>query len=285
MNTSVELRQGTIHYRDEGEGDPLVFVHGLLVDGRLWRNVTPSLTRRAPLRRGGLAARLAPQRPARGRRPLTARNRASDRRLPRRARARARDDRRQRHRRRDLADPRERAPRAHPRARADELRLPGELPAADPAPAAAARARARRLLADRAGDALRPGAHSKLGFGMLSHRPIAGRGHRRVGRAAARARDPRRHDRDAEGDRQARHAGGGRAPRRAPAADAARVGARRPDVPAAHRRAARRDHPRRADRDDRRQPRIRPRGSARRPRRADRRLRRGAEAASSAHSL
>ena len=44
MNTSVELRQGTIHYRDEGEGDPLVFVHGLLVDGRLWRDVTPSLT-------------------------------------------------------------------------------------------------------------------------------------------------------------------------------------------------------------------------------------------------
>jgi pimeloyl-ACP methyl ester carboxylesterase len=43
MNTSVTLDQGTIHYRDEGDGDPLVFVHGLLVDGRLWRNVTPPL--------------------------------------------------------------------------------------------------------------------------------------------------------------------------------------------------------------------------------------------------
>jgi pimeloyl-ACP methyl ester carboxylesterase len=43
MDASVELRQGTIYYREDGEGDPLVFVHGLLVDGRLWRNVTPSL--------------------------------------------------------------------------------------------------------------------------------------------------------------------------------------------------------------------------------------------------
>jgi pimeloyl-ACP methyl ester carboxylesterase len=43
MRTSVTFEQGTIHYSDEGEGDPLVFVHGLLVDGRLWRNVTPHL--------------------------------------------------------------------------------------------------------------------------------------------------------------------------------------------------------------------------------------------------
>jgi len=44
METSITLEQGTIRYRDEGEGDPLVFVHGLLVDGRLWRKVTPPLT-------------------------------------------------------------------------------------------------------------------------------------------------------------------------------------------------------------------------------------------------
>jgi pimeloyl-ACP methyl ester carboxylesterase len=43
MAKSVALEQGTIHYREEGEGDPLVFVHGLLVDGRLWRKVTPAL--------------------------------------------------------------------------------------------------------------------------------------------------------------------------------------------------------------------------------------------------
>jgi pimeloyl-ACP methyl ester carboxylesterase len=43
MDTSVTLEHGTIRYRDVGEGDPLVFVHGLLVDGRLWRDVTPAL--------------------------------------------------------------------------------------------------------------------------------------------------------------------------------------------------------------------------------------------------
>jgi pimeloyl-ACP methyl ester carboxylesterase len=33
---AVALPQGTIRYRDEGEGPPVVFVHGYLVDGRLW---------------------------------------------------------------------------------------------------------------------------------------------------------------------------------------------------------------------------------------------------------
>jgi pimeloyl-ACP methyl ester carboxylesterase len=46
MSTSVALEQGTITYREEGEGEPLVFVHGLLVDGRLWREVTPPLAAR-----------------------------------------------------------------------------------------------------------------------------------------------------------------------------------------------------------------------------------------------
>jgi pimeloyl-ACP methyl ester carboxylesterase len=39
----VRLPQGTIRYRDTGAGTPLVFVHGLLVDGTLWRKVTPLL--------------------------------------------------------------------------------------------------------------------------------------------------------------------------------------------------------------------------------------------------
>ena len=39
----VELPQGTIQYRESGEGPPIVFAHGLLVDGRLWRKVTPLL--------------------------------------------------------------------------------------------------------------------------------------------------------------------------------------------------------------------------------------------------
>src|SRR5256885_3109923 len=39
----IHIAQGTVRYRDTGEGKPLVFVHGLLVDGTLWRKVTPLL--------------------------------------------------------------------------------------------------------------------------------------------------------------------------------------------------------------------------------------------------
>jgi len=35
----VDLPQGPIAYRELGEGAPLLFVHGLLVDGRLWSDV------------------------------------------------------------------------------------------------------------------------------------------------------------------------------------------------------------------------------------------------------
>jgi pimeloyl-ACP methyl ester carboxylesterase len=37
------LPQGTIRYRDTGDGPPVVFVHGLLVDATLWRKVIPLL--------------------------------------------------------------------------------------------------------------------------------------------------------------------------------------------------------------------------------------------------
>ncbi len=39
----VRLPQGTIRYRDEGSGEPLVFLHGLLVNGRLWEDVAERL--------------------------------------------------------------------------------------------------------------------------------------------------------------------------------------------------------------------------------------------------
>jgi pimeloyl-ACP methyl ester carboxylesterase len=35
-SSEVELPQGRIRYRDLGQGEPIVFVHGFLVDGRLW---------------------------------------------------------------------------------------------------------------------------------------------------------------------------------------------------------------------------------------------------------
>jgi pimeloyl-ACP methyl ester carboxylesterase len=40
---SVPLSAGTIRYRDRGSGRPVVFVHGFLTDGELWRKVVPPL--------------------------------------------------------------------------------------------------------------------------------------------------------------------------------------------------------------------------------------------------
>ena len=39
----VTLPQGTIRYRDSGAGEPIVFVHGLLANGELWREMAPRL--------------------------------------------------------------------------------------------------------------------------------------------------------------------------------------------------------------------------------------------------
>lgn len=41
----VNLPQGTVRYRERGNGQPLVFVHGLLVNGDLWRKVVPELAK------------------------------------------------------------------------------------------------------------------------------------------------------------------------------------------------------------------------------------------------
>jgi pimeloyl-ACP methyl ester carboxylesterase len=38
---SVSLRDGTIDYRERGAGPPVLFVHGVLVNGDLWRAVVP----------------------------------------------------------------------------------------------------------------------------------------------------------------------------------------------------------------------------------------------------
>jgi pimeloyl-ACP methyl ester carboxylesterase len=39
----VDLAGGPIAYRERGEGPPVVFVHGLLVNGDLWRHVVPAV--------------------------------------------------------------------------------------------------------------------------------------------------------------------------------------------------------------------------------------------------
>lgn len=42
----IELPAGSVRYREAGEGKPVVFVHGYLVDGRLWDGVVDSLSDR-----------------------------------------------------------------------------------------------------------------------------------------------------------------------------------------------------------------------------------------------
>jgi pimeloyl-ACP methyl ester carboxylesterase len=42
----IQLPQGTIRYREAGQGKPIVFVHGYLVDGRLWDGVVDQLSNR-----------------------------------------------------------------------------------------------------------------------------------------------------------------------------------------------------------------------------------------------
>jgi pimeloyl-ACP methyl ester carboxylesterase len=42
----VRLPRGTIRYRELGSGRPIVLVHGLLVNGELWREVAPRLAER-----------------------------------------------------------------------------------------------------------------------------------------------------------------------------------------------------------------------------------------------
>ena len=41
---SVQVRGGTVQYDEQGTGEPIVFVHGLLVNSHIWRNVVPLLS-------------------------------------------------------------------------------------------------------------------------------------------------------------------------------------------------------------------------------------------------
>ncbi len=129
---TVELAQGTIHYRQAGPGDgrPIVFVHGYLMAGDLWQDVGERLAERglrAIMPTWPLGAQPEPMRPGadvtmRGVAAIVAG-------LPRGARARRRRPGRQRQRRRDRPGRRGRPPPAARRARADQLRHVRELPA------------------------------------------------------------------------------------------------------------------------------------------------------------
>ena len=39
----VETSYGTLQYRERGEGRPVVFLHGIIANGALWRRVVPAL--------------------------------------------------------------------------------------------------------------------------------------------------------------------------------------------------------------------------------------------------
>ena len=43
---TIDLPAGTLRYREAGQGKPVVFVHGYLVDGRLWDGVVDRLSDR-----------------------------------------------------------------------------------------------------------------------------------------------------------------------------------------------------------------------------------------------
>src|SRR5437763_144465 len=42
--TMLQLPQGPVRVREEGSGPPIVFIHGLLADGRLWDEVVAPLS-------------------------------------------------------------------------------------------------------------------------------------------------------------------------------------------------------------------------------------------------
>jgi pimeloyl-ACP methyl ester carboxylesterase len=43
----IRLSQGTIHYRDDGAGPPVVLIHGLLVNGSVWDRLLPGVSAHA----------------------------------------------------------------------------------------------------------------------------------------------------------------------------------------------------------------------------------------------
>src|SRR5262249_39276920 len=40
----IQVTKGTIEYREEGKGPPVVLIHGALVNGRVWERLVPALS-------------------------------------------------------------------------------------------------------------------------------------------------------------------------------------------------------------------------------------------------
>ena len=43
----IDVKESRLHYIDEGEGDPILFLHGNPTSSYLWRNIIPHLTVKA----------------------------------------------------------------------------------------------------------------------------------------------------------------------------------------------------------------------------------------------
>ena len=43
----IEVNGSNIHYIDEGEGDPILFIHGNPTSSYIWRNIIPHLNKKA----------------------------------------------------------------------------------------------------------------------------------------------------------------------------------------------------------------------------------------------
>jgi pimeloyl-ACP methyl ester carboxylesterase len=46
MMPEIQVSQGKVHFRDQGSGPPIVLIHGLLVNGRVWERLVPLLSER-----------------------------------------------------------------------------------------------------------------------------------------------------------------------------------------------------------------------------------------------
>ena len=86
---AVEVSAGTIEYADTGgDGPPLVLLHGLAMDGAVWRDVVSTLGGGYALRDADAPVRRAPTADASRRRPVAARDRTDRGRAAGRARPR-----------------------------------------------------------------------------------------------------------------------------------------------------------------------------------------------------
>ncbi len=271
MKHEVHLPQGTIRYREDGTGEPLLFVHGVAGQREPVAQGRPAALEGLPLHRPRLAVRVARDR--RWRRTPISRRRRSAQMIVDFMDAlglETVDARRQRHRRRALPARRGGASRPRLAPRAHVVRHLRPLPAAAFQAARPGRQGAGLRLADRAvaAAAVRAAPPDRV---RLGHEAPSREGRRRrswLGPGADVARRPARPREDLPRGRLALHDRGGGEAEELRQAGPARVGGRGQAVPArvrapARRRPAERDAARRSRTPTRSSPRTSRSGSPR----------------------